>query len=148
MKTFIGEHIVKIDDKGRVIFPSAFKSLFTPNEIISFIVKKDIFEDCLTMCTPQQWEEESQNLKSRLNLYKREHATFWREYMRDRAQVEPDGKIGRITIPKKLLSQIGAEKELVFAGNDFKIEIWAREKYESSKISQEEFINLAEEILG
>ena len=62
MKTFIGEHIVKIDDKGRVIFPSAFKALFIPNEVISFIVKKDIFDVCLTMCTQEQWEQESQNL--------------------------------------------------------------------------------------
>ena len=148
MKTFIGEHIVKIDDKGRVIFPSAFKALFSPNEVISLIVKKDIFEDCLTMCTPEQWEQESQNLKSRLNLFKRDHAMFWREYMRERAQIEPDGKIGRITIPKKLLSSIGAQKELVFAGNDFKIEIWAKEKYEACKMSNDKFINLAEEILG
>ena len=100
------------------------------------------------MCTPEQWEQESQNLKSRLNLFKRDHAMFWREYMRDRAQIEPDGKIGRITIPKKLLSSIGAQKELVFAGNDFKIEIWAKEKYEACKMSNDKFINLAEEILG
>ncbi len=148
MKTFIGEHIVKIDDKGRVIFPSAFKSLFTPDESISFIVKKDIFEECLSMCTPEQWEEESEHLKQRLNLYNKEHAMFWREYMRDRAQVEPDGKLGRITIPKKLLSSIGAQKELVFAGNDFKIEIWAKEKYDASKMSQDDFTSLAEKLLG
>lgn len=148
MKTFIGEYIVKIDDKGRVIFPSAFKSLYTPEEIISFVLKKDIFEECITMCTPKQWEEESEHLKQKLNLYNKEHAKFWREYMRDRAQVEPDGKLGRITIPKKLLSAIGAQKELVFAGSDFKIEIWAKEKYEASKISQDEFTQLAEKLLG
>ena len=148
MKTLIEEHVVKIDDKGRVIFPSAFKSLFTQGESISFIVKKDIFEECLSMCTPEQWEEESMQLKQRLNLYNKEHAMFWREYMRDRAQVEPDGKLGRITIPKKLLSSIGAQKELVFASSDFKIEIWAKEKYDACKMSQDDFTSLAEKLLG
>ena len=64
--------------------------------------------------------------------------------MRDRAVVEPDSKIGRISSPKKLLEAIGVNKEVVFAGSDFKIEIWAREKYSETVISGEEFIALAE----
>ena len=63
--------------------------------------------------------------------------------MRDRAVVEPDGKIGRITIPRKLLETIGATKEVVFSGNDYKIEIWAKERFEASRISNEEYIAIA-----
>ena len=68
---------------------------------------------------------------------------FWREYMRNRSLVEPDGKVGRINIPKKLLESIGADKEVVFSGNDHKIEIWAKERYESNEISNEDFVALA-----
>ena len=68
--------------------------------------------------------------------------------MRDRAVVEPDGKLGRISIPKKLLETIGADKEIVLAGNDHKIEIWAKECYEARQISQEDFVALAQKILG
>lgn len=63
--------------------------------------------------------------------------------MRDRDLVEPDPKYGRISISKELLDRIGVEKEVVFSGNDYKIEIWAKEKFEASGISNEEFISIA-----
>ena len=44
MAKFIGEYSVKIDDKGRMIFPSAFKSVFDADEKLSFVVKKDLYE--------------------------------------------------------------------------------------------------------
>lgn len=144
MTTFIGEYTVKVDDKGRLVFPSAFKSIMPSGEDLRFVIKKDIFTDCLEMYTFREWERQSEEVKSRLNFFNRKHALFWREYMRDRAIVEPDPKLGRISIPRKLLEAIGVNKEVVFAGNDFKIEIWAREKYSENVISGEEFMTLAE----
>ena len=143
MNTFIGEYTVKIDDKGRMVFPSAFKSLMSADGGMRFVIKKDIFEDCLEMYTFEEWERQSSEVKSRLNFFNRDHAMFWREYMRDRAIVEPDGKVGRISVPKKLLEAIGVNKEVVFSGNDYKIEIWAREKFEEARISNEQYISLA-----
>lgn len=148
MAKFIGEYSVKIDDKGRMIFPSAFKGVFAPEEKISLVVKKDMFEDCLEMYTYAQWEIESNEVKSKLNFFRKEHAEFWREYMRNRAVVEPDGKLGRISIPKKILESIGAEKEMIFVGSDHKIEIWAKEKYNSRQMGSDEFVALAQSILG
>ena len=148
MAKFIGEYTVKIDDKGRMIFPSAFKGVFAPEETMALIVKKDLFENCLQMYTYTQWEEESNQVKSRLNFFKKEHAEFWREYMRNRAVVEPDEKLGRITIPKKILESIGAEKEMIFVGNDHMIEIWAKEEYCKKQMDSNQFIALAQEILG
>ena len=143
INTFIGEYTVKIDDKGRMVFPSAFKSLMPADGDMRFVIKKDIFEDCLEMYTFEEWERQSSEVKSRLNFFNRDHAMFWREYMRDRAIVEPDGKVGRISVPKKLLEAIGVNKEVVFSGNDYKIEIWAREKFEEARISNEQYISLA-----
>ena len=143
MITFIGEYSGKIDDKGRVVFPSPFKSLMTSEGDQRFVIKKDIFEDCLEMYTFEEWERQSSEVKSRLNFFNRDHAMFWREYMRERAIVEPDGKVGRISVPKKLLEAIGVNKEVVFSGNDYKIEIWAREKFEEARISNEQYISLA-----
>ena len=143
MITFIGEYSGKIDDKGRVVFPSPFKSLMSSEGDQRFVIKKDIFEECLEMYTFAEWERQSEEVKSKLNFFNRSHAAFWREYMRDRTIVEPDAKLGRISIPKKLLESIGVTKEVVFSGNDYKIEIWAKEKFEASAISNEEFLNIA-----
>ena len=51
MITFIGEYSGKIDDKGRVVFPSPFKSLMPSEGDQRFVIKKDIFADCLEMYT-------------------------------------------------------------------------------------------------
>lgn len=142
MVNFIGEYSARIDDKGRIIFPSAFKCLLPENEL-RLVVRKDIFADCLEIFTFSEWQKESEALKSRLNFLKKEHAMFWRQFMRNSAEVTPDSKLGRISIPKRLLEAIGAEKEVVFAGNDHKIELWAKEKYESASIPDEEYIALA-----
>ncbi|MCK9625290.1 MAG: protein mraZ [Bacteroidales bacterium] len=148
MGKFIGEYKAKVDDKGRLIFPSAFKSLMEEGSKLCFVVKKDLFTDCLEMFAFSEWERESEAVKARLNFFNKEHSMFWREYMRDRAIVEPDEKLGRILIPKRLLENIGVNKEVVFSGNDHKIEIWAREKFEKQKLGNEDFVSLAQKILG
>ena len=148
MTKFVGEYRAKTDDKGRLVFPSAFKSLMDNTQPLRLVVKKNLFAPCLDIYTYEEWERESEDIKSRLNFFNREHAAFWRGYMSGRAMVEPDGKLGRITVPRSLLDSIGVEKDVVFAGNDHKIELWARDRYEASVMSDEEFTALAEKILG
>ena len=143
MITFIGEYSSKLDDKGRLVFPSAFKSIMPEGDDLRFVIKKDLFSDCLEMYTFEEWEKQSEQVKAKLNFFNKEHAIFWREYMRNRDVVEPDAKLGRISISGKLLDAIGVNKEVVFSGNDYKIEIWAKEKYEKSAISNEEYIAIA-----
>jgi MraZ protein len=98
------------------------------------------------MYTFPEWERQSEEVKSKLNFFNKDHAAFWREYMRNRAIVEPDTRIGRISIPKKLLDSIDVNKDIVFSGNDFKIEIWAKEKFETSGISNDAYLKIAEEL--
>ena len=143
MTGFFGRHNAKVDDKGRLVIPSAIKSV-VPEDRMQFVIRKDMHSDCLEMFTYSEWERQSEEVRSRLNpAFNETHAKFWRAYMHNCTMVEPDGKLGRISVPKKLLEMIGVNKEVVFSGNDYKIEIWAKEKFESSVISNEEFINIA-----
>ena len=147
MVTFIGEYTSKVDDKGRLVFPAPLKGAMTPGSDMTFVIKKNLFEPCLEMYTFEEWEKQSGEVKNSLDLtFNKQHATFWREYMRDRDIVEPDAKVGRISISRKLLDSINVNKEVVFSGNDFKIEIWAKEKFEESRLSNEEFIAIAESL--
>ena len=146
MVTFIGEYTSKIDDKGRMVFPAPLKGVLPPGSDMRFVIKKDLFEPCLQMYTLEEWDKQSAEVKSKLNFFNRQHAIFWREYMRDRDVVEPDAKLGRITVSRKLLDAIGVTKEVVFSGNDFKIEIWAKEEFEKKRIPIEEYIAIAESL--
>ena len=145
MIKFFGEHSAKVDDKGRVVFPAAYKGIMPAEGDMRFVVRKDTFANCLEMYTYSEWERQSEEVRSRLNpAFNESHAKFWRAYLHNCAVVEPDGKLGRISIPKKLLEIIGVTKEVVFSGNDYKIEIWAKENFESSIISNEEFVSIAD----
>lgn len=146
MVTFIGEYTSKIDDKGRMVFPAPLKGMLPPGSDMRFVIKKDLFEPCLQMFTLEEWEHTSAEVKSKLNFFNRQHAIFWREYMRDRDVVEPDAKLGRITVSRGLLDAIGVTKEVVFSGNDFKIEIWAKEEFEKNRIPNDEYIAIAESL--
>lgn len=147
MIEFIGEYNVKVDDKGRIVFPAAFKNIMPADNQVKFIVRKDNFANCLEMFTISEWQRQSEEVRSKLNpAFNENHAKFWRAYMHNCAVVEPDAKLGRISIPKKLLELIGVNKEVVFSGNDYKIEIWAKENFESGIISNEEFITIAGEL--
>ena len=148
MAKFIGSYKAKVDDKGRLIFPSAFKSSMGEGANLRFVVKKSLFAECLEMYAYDEWERDSEAVRSRLNFFNPEHAAFWREYMRGTADVEPDGKLGRMTIPKALLEKAGIGKDVVFAGNNHLIEIWDKEKYEAREMKSEDFVALAEKILG
>ena len=148
MAKFIGCYKAKVDDKGRLIFPAAFKSSMGEGASLRFVVKKSLFAECLEMYAYDEWERDSEAVRSRLNFFNPEHATFWREYMRGTADVEPDGKLGRMTIPTALLEKAGIDKDVVFAGNNHMIEVWDKEKYEAREMESNDFVALAEKILG
>ena len=56
MIKFFGEYNVKVDDKGRLIFPAAFKGIMPAEGDMRFVVRKDNFAECLEMYTFSEWE--------------------------------------------------------------------------------------------
>lgn len=149
MAKFIGEYNSKLDDKGRLVFPSALKALAESETPLRFVVKKDLFSPCLEMYLYQEWEIQSESVRNQLKpTLRRKDAQFWRTYMSNRCVVEPDPKTGRILIPKNLLNMIGVQKEVVFAGNDFKIELWAKESYQDNLLSEEDYTALADDLFS
>ncbi len=152
MISFYGEHTVKIDDKGRMVFPSSFKSLFPEGEQIRLMAKKDLYKECLQLYTMEEWNNQCNKVAEKLNFFNDEQDYFWGEFLRDCAPVNPDGKLGRILIPKKILCDVGIDwengvKEVVFAGKGFKIEIWEKSRYEQ-RMPKDKFTALAKKLLG
>lgn len=149
MTTFIGEYKAKVDDRGRLVFPSSFKCAIGDGDK-RLVIKKALFSPCLEVYTFSQWQEDSQQVRSRLNFFNRDHDAFWREYMRGTAIVEPDEKFGRILVPRNLLETAGLTNgtEVIFSGADHKITIWPKDTYEAQSLRSDEFVALAEKILG
>jgi len=147
MSTFIGDYDCKVDDKGRVLFPSSLRKQINSASPDRFVVKKDIYEDCLVLYLTEEWDRQTQIIRKNTNPYNRNHNQFIREFFRGTAEVTLDSN-GRLLLPRKLLDLTGISKDVVLAGMNGKIEIWAKNKYESGQMNPEAFANLAEEILG
>ena len=48
MAGFFGKYSAKIDDKGRLVLPSAIKSA-VPADQLEFVIRKDMYSNCLEM---------------------------------------------------------------------------------------------------
>ena len=93
-----------------------------------------------------EWLNLIAGLRSKLSQFNREQSRFLREFFRGVLEVELDGN-GRILIPRKMLDDIGiAGEEIVMVGQDSKIEIWGKIKYEESTMDTDEFVLLTTQI--
>ena len=147
MATFIGDYPCKVDVKGRIILPMAFKKQMPPAAQDRFVVRKDIFENCLVLYALDDWNRQLEKIRKRINPYNREHNMFLRNFFKGTAELSLDSN-NRMLIPKRLLDIIGAERDVVLAGEDGRIEIWAASVYDTIGMAADDFANLAEKLLG
>lgn len=147
MTVFTGDFDVKLDAKGRFLFPSSLLQQMEESNEASFVVKKDIYEPCLTVYTKQEWQRQVETIRKNLNPFNREHNIFLREFFKDTAECALDSS-NRMVIPKRLVQSVNLESEICVIGLDTKIEIWDKKQYEKSHPSSENFAELAEKILG
>jgi len=147
MATFIGDYTCKVDVKGRIILPMAFKKQMPAETRDQFVVRKDIFENCLVLYSIEDWDRQLEKIRRRINPYNREHNKFLRNFFKGTAELTLDSN-NRMLIPRRLLDIIGADRDVVLAGQDGRIEIWAAAAYEKIDMPAEDFANLAEKLMG
>jgi MraZ protein len=145
--TFIGDYPCKVDVKGRIILPMALKKQMPADAPDQFVVRKDIFENCLVLFSIEDWNKQLGNLRNKINTYNREQSNFLRNFFKDTAEISLDNN-NRLLIPKKLMDLIGAERDVVLAGQDGRIEIWAESVYEKIDMAPGDFADLAEKLMG
>ena len=147
MVTFIGDYPCRLDAKGRVLLPSAFRKLLNGASENRCVLRKNLYEKCLDLYPLPEWERQTELIRNKLNPFNKKHAGFLREFFRGTAEVQIDGN-GRILIPKKFFEFVEFSRDITMVGQDGKIEIWDTETYENSSWGQDEFSHLANEILG
>lgn len=147
MTSFIGDFPVKLDMKGRMVLPAAFKRQLAADAGEQFVVKKDIFEPCLVLYPMDEWKRQIQIIRAHVNPYNKRHNQFLRSFFRGTAELSLDAN-NRLLLPGRLLEQVGIEKEIVMAGQDHKIEIWPQARYNELVLDDDDFAGLAQDILG
>jgi MraZ protein len=95
----------------------------------------------------EEWERQNALIRRNTNPYNKEQAQFLREFYRGTAEISLDSN-GRLLIPKRLLEMVNISKDIVLSGQDSKIEIWSKERYDSNGLDEQKFASLAEKVLG
>jgi MraZ protein len=147
MATFIGDYACKVDIKGRIILPMTFKKQMPADAQDHFVVRKDIFENCLVLYSIEDWNRQLDKIRKRINPYNREHNIFLRNFFKGTAELSLDNN-NRLLIPKRLMDLIGAERDVVLAGQDGRIEIWAGSVYDKIDMAAGDFADLAEKLMA
>jgi MraZ protein len=147
MATFIGDYACKVDAKGRIILPMAFKKQMPAGAQDHFVVRKDIFDRCLVLYSIEDWNRQLEKIRSRINPYNREHNVFLRNFFKGTAELSLDSN-NRLLIPRRLLEIAGISRDIVLAGQDGRIEMWAADLYEKIDMPSGEFADLAEKLMG
>ncbi len=146
MLSFIGDYTCKLDSKGRAVVPAVFRKEMQAAGEVSFVMRRNIFDECIDVYPKKEWLDLIAGLRSKVSQFNREQSRFLREFFRGVLEVELDGN-GRILIPRKMLDNIGIEgDEIVMVGQDSKIEIWGKIKYEESTMDTDEFVLLTSQI--
>lgn len=138
MMQFLGNIEAKIDTKGRIFVPAAFRKILQSSSQNTLILRKDIFQDCLVLYPFDVWEEEVAKLRSRLSRWNKGEQALLRQFVVDAERLEMDAN-GRILISKRYCQMVGITSEVRLLGVDNTIEIWTNEALERTLVSADDF---------
>jgi len=146
MAGLVGEYEVKLDVKGRFLFPSALRKQLPTASPNDFMLNKG-FEDCLTLYPLVEWEKISEKL-SKMNLFKPKNRMFYRLFHQGAKAVSLDNA-GRVLIPTAHAERVGIHQDVMLIAYNDRIEIWDKTKY-FALIDENmvDFADLAEEVMG
>jgi len=143
----IGTYECKIDVKGRLLIPSAFKKQLAPVIPKGFVLKRAVFQNCLELYPLEQWEELIKKVNS-LNRFKKKNNDFIRRFTAGVKFIELDSN-GRLLIPRDLIEFSNINREVTLSTSVNIIEIWDKSSYEKAIAdSRDDFAQLAEEVMG
>ena len=142
----IGEFECRLDEKSRVILPSGLKKQISPEAQDRFVINRG-FENCLVLYPMNEWKGTSDRV-NRLNQYNRKNREFMRNFYRGATELTLDNA-NRLLLPKSLLSYAGIVRDVVLFAFSNRIEVWAKDKYETLWTDETaDFSSLAEEVMG
>lgn len=138
MTSFIGKYDAKADVKGRVFIPSVYRKIL-PGEKDRLVMRKDADTDCLVLYPEEVWNKKIDELRANLDEWNADDQLLLMQFVSDAEWLEIDSQ-GRVLISKRYLELIGIENnEVLFVGMMDRFAIWGRSRYESAKLSANDF---------
>ena len=140
---FTGAHRVRVDEKGRLAIPAAFRKQLPEGSFVS--IGQD---QVLAIYPPELWAALAQELRSPLPGPDQRALARTLYPMSD--PFEPDGQ-GRITLglEQRRLAGIGSPSTVVVIGSGSRVEIWPEDRWDNySADAQGRFTESADRVIS
>ena len=140
---FTGAHRVRVDEKGRLAIPAAFRKQLPKGSFVS--VSQD---QVLAIYPPDLWEALAAELRS--PLPGPDHRALARTLYPNSAAFEPDSQ-GRISLQpeQRRLAEIESPSTVVVIGTGSRVEIWPEARWASySADAQGRFTEFADRVIS
>lgn len=148
MNILLGEYTCRIDSKGRVRIPSGLLDQLPVEERDQFVISRG-FEKCLYLYPRKAWEQEMVKVNN-LDQFDEQSRKLQRVMYRGASPLKRDN-VDRLNIPNHLLAWAGisTSEDLIMAGVNNRIEMWAASEWEAQmNISPEEMAKLAQAVMA
>ena len=125
---FRGRFEIKLDPKGRVLLPPAYRQIL-PGEHPELIITNNRYQgrSCLHAYPLVEWEKLERRI-DKMSSLKTEVQAFSRFYLSGGQAVEVDAQ-NRILVPQSLRRFAGLDTQAVLVGLGTKFEIWSQESW-------------------
>lgn len=127
---FFGDFPAKVDAKGRVILPAAFRRELEAEGERTLYMRHDFYQNCLIIYPESVWNHDLDELESKLNRWNRKHQDILRRYVAGVEKFELDGN-GRLLINKRKMDKAGIKQDIMFQAVTDRIEVWGLENYQA-----------------
>lgn len=138
MTTFIGNIEARLDDKGRIFIPAAYRKILAEYASRKVVLHREPENECLVFYPEQVWNQRVSELQEKLDEWDPDDQMLLMQFMSEAQLLEPDNQ-GRVLIQKRDLEQIGAEGDVVFVGMLNRFALWSPQRFEERKLEKKDF---------
>ncbi len=153
MNTFMGHIDVKLDEKGRIFIPAAYRKILAEMGNRSIVLRRDTDNACLIVYPEAVWNKKVEALSETLNEWDPEDNMLLTQFMAEAEQVDMDSQ-GRVLINKKNLQFLvepraksqdlglkgdAPQASLYIVGMRDRFAIWDKETFEASMMDSKDF---------
>jgi MraZ protein len=129
------------------MIPAPLKKQLQSSLSDGFVLKRAVFQPCLELYPMNEWNAVMSKV-NRLNRFNKKNNDFIRRFTAGVKVVEIDA-LGRLLVPKDLVSFASISKDVVLSSVVNIIEIWDKDLYEKAiDDASGDFSDLAEEVMG
>ncbi|ABQ04834.1 protein of unknown function UPF0040 [Flavobacterium johnsoniae UW101] len=129
------------------MIPAPLKKQLASSLQDGFVLKRSVFQQCLELYPMDEWNLMMAKI-NKLNRFVKKNNDFIRRFTAGVKVVEIDA-LGRLLVPKDLVTFSGISKDVVFSSAVNIVEIWDKDLYEKSISGEDmDFADLAEEVMG